>query len=124
MKRKQTHSVKREQKKSFLLKEISALVRQLAADESELSSLFVTKIELSKDTGICYVYFSTYTDKSAFDKGLELLKLYKPSMRKALAQAMHTRYVPDLIFRYDTAKEKERRVTDILNTIRDEKGEE
>jgi len=112
--------VRKEKKRSYFLQEISSLIRLIAADEPALTPLFVTRVELSKDTGICYVYFSTFTDKSAFDKGLELLKLYKPSMRKALAQSSRARYVPNLIFRYDETKEKERRVNELLNKIESE----
>lgn len=124
MKKSKVSEIKREQKKSFLLQEISALVRQITADEPKLSFLFVTRVELSRDGGICYVYFSTTTDKDAFDEGLPILKLYKPSMRKALAQAMHSRYVPNLVFRYDEAKEKERKITAILDKIAIERDEE
>ncbi|MCK4517185.1 hypothetical protein KAT92_00275, partial [Candidatus Babeliales bacterium] len=53
-------TVKQEQKKSFLLQEISALVRSVTADEPKLLSLFVTRIETSRDGGICYVYCSSY----------------------------------------------------------------
>lgn len=113
--------IKREQKKSFFLKEISALVGRIAADEPKLSSLFITRVELSADSGICYVYFSTHTEKVAFDEGLEVLKLYKPSIRKALAQSMRSRYVPNIVFKYDFAKEKERRITALLDEIRQEK---
>jgi ribosome-binding factor A len=117
IKKSRASEVKREQKKSLYLQEISALVRQIALDEPALSSLFVTRVELSRDTGICYVYFSTHTDKKAFDEGLEILKLYKPSMRKTLAQTLRARYVPNLVFLYDEAKEKERRVTELLDKI-------
>jgi len=113
-------NIKREQKKSFLLREVAALVRQVALDEPKLSILFVTRIELSKDSGICYVYISTHTDKEAYEEGLEILKLYKPSMRKALAQAMHTRYVPNLRFRYDESKDKERRINELFAEIGEE----
>ena len=121
MKKNTVHQVKREQKKSFYLKEIASLVHQISIDEPKLIQLFITRIELSRDSGICYVYFSTINDKKAFDEGLEILKLYKPSMRKALAQSLHTRYVPNLVFRYDHTKEKERRVNVLLDEIEQEK---
>ncbi|MBU1007989.1 ribosome-binding factor A [Candidatus Dependentiae bacterium] len=120
MKKSKVSEIKREQKKSFLLQEISALVRQITADESRLSSLFVTRVELSRDGGICFIYFSTHTTKEAFDEGFPLLKLYKPSMRKALSQAMSSRYVPNLVFKYDETKEKERKITGILDKIASE----
>ena len=123
MKKSSVFSIKREQKKSFLLQEISALVRRLTADEPRISSLFVTRIEMSRDSGVCYVYFSTYTNKEAFDEGLGILKLYKPSMRKSLAEAMHSRYVPNLIFRYDLSKEKERKMTTLLDKLEHERDD-
>jgi ribosome-binding factor A len=122
-KKSRASDIRREQKKSFFLQEISALVRQVTAEEPKLSSLFVTRVELSRDSGICYVYFSSYTDKKAFDEGFETLKLYKPSMRKALAQASKARYVPNLVFRYDSSKEKERRITALLDEIRQQDDE-
>ena len=116
-KRSSVTTIKQEQKKSFLLQEISALVRSVTADEPKLSFLFVTRVETSSDGGICYVYCSSYKDRADFEQGLEILKLYKPSMRKALSQAMHSRYVPNIIFRYDESKEKTRRVDQLLDEI-------
>ena len=120
MKKSPKPTIKREQKRSLLLKSISELVRQVAADEPALLPLFVTRIELSRDTGVCYVYFSTHTDRNAFEEGLKILKLYKPSMRKALAGAIQSRYVPQLVFKYDESKEKERRVTNLLDKVQRE----
>jgi len=131
MKKSRVSDIKREQKKSFLLQEISSLFRQIVTDETRLSFLFITRVELSGDGGICYVYFSTYAGLSGvtpaksgeemFKEGLQILKLYKPSMRKTLAQTMRSRYVPDLVFRYDKAKEKERKITSLLDKIAQER---
>lgn len=112
--------IKKEKKKSFFLREISSLFQKIVLDEPKLSSLFITKVELSKDGGICYIYFSTSTDEEAFKQGLEILKLYRPSMRKALAQIYHSRYVPSLIFRYDKAKEKVNKINILLDQIQQE----
>lgn len=117
MKKPGKFNVRREQKKSFMLREVSALVHEIGIEESKLSSLFVTRIEMSRDSGILYIYFSSHKDKSAFDDGFELLKLYKPSMRKALAEALASRYVPDLVFRYDESKDKERHINAILDKL-------
>ena len=104
-----------------MLKEIAALVQEISMDEPKLLTVFITYITLSKDGGICYVYFSTYTNKEAFDEALEILKLYKPSMRKALAQTGHSRYVPNLRFLYDEAKEKERKINKLLDDVSENK---
>jgi len=122
MKKSGVFQIKRDRKKSFILKEVSSLFHKISIDEPRLINLFITRIELSRDGGICYVYFSTHTTEDAFYEGLDILKLYKPSMRKALAEAMHSRYVPNLVFKYDSSKEKERRVTSLLNEIQQEAG--
>lgn len=114
--------VKRERRKSLFLREITSLVQELAIDEPAVANVYVSNIDMSANTGICYIYFSSYQEpgEEVFGKALELLKLYKPSMRKAFAGRVQTRYAPDLVFMFDKAKEKERRVNDLLNKVQDE----
>jgi len=114
---------KREQKTTLVLRSLAAMLQRLALDEPALSKVFVTKVKLSGDYKICYVYFATYGDPADFDEALKVLKLYKPSMRRALAQDVGGRYTSDLMFLYDTAKEKERRVQELLDKVAQEKPE-
>ena len=111
-------SVRREQKKTALFRMLSSLVQTITCDDAALSNLFVSKLELSDDTSICYVYFSTYTTKEAFEALLPKLILYKPSMRAALAKEFQTRYTPDLVFYYDTVKDKERAIHELLDQVK------
>ncbi|MBU4269843.1 ribosome-binding factor A [Candidatus Dependentiae bacterium] len=106
---------KREQKTSLFFHEISNLIRTLALDEPDLMKVFVTRVTLSNDYGICFVYFSTYADKSDFDKALPILKLYKNSLRKTLAQIISSRYAANLVFLYDETKDKERKINALLD---------
>jgi ribosome-binding factor A len=116
---------KREQKTSLFFHEISSLVQQLSLDELDLSKVFVTRVRLSNDYKICFVYFSTYTDKAEFDKALKILKLYKPSLRRAMAQSVPGKYTADLVFLYDETKEKERKMNELLDKVaKDIPGEE
>lgn len=114
--------VKRERRKSLFLREITTLVQKLAIDEPAIADVYVSNLDMSPNTGICYVYFSSYKEpgEEVFNNALEYLKLYKPSMRKAFAGRVQTRYAPDLVFVFDKAKEKERRVNDLLNKVQDE----
>ncbi|KKP22470.1 MAG: Ribosome-binding factor A [candidate division TM6 bacterium GW2011_GWF2_28_16] len=106
---------KREQKTSLFFHEVSNLIRTLALDEPDLIKVFVTRVTLSNDYGICFVYFSTYTDKAEFDKALPILKMYKSSLRHALAQIIQARYATNLVFLYDEQKEKERKINALLD---------
>lgn len=118
--------VKRDRKKSFYLRELSALLSRLVQDEPSLLPLYFTRVELSVDGGHLYVFCSFLNaigqeeGLKAFETIREKLVLYKGSMRKALAGACSGRYVPDLRFFFDESKEKERRVTDLLIQVSEE----
>lgn len=102
---------------------------RIAYDEPIVAQIFLTRAELSSDGGICYLYFSAYGAPTVegradvFKEACGRLILYKPSLRKALAQSMHSRYVPDLRFMFDEQREKEMRVNDILLKVGEELAE-
>ena len=60
------------------------------------------------------------TRAEIFHKVFPTLMLYRASLRTAFAKRIQVRYVPELVFSYDKAKEKERRINDLLNKIQDE----
>ncbi|MCB9492902.1 MAG: ribosome-binding factor A [Epsilonproteobacteria bacterium] len=122
MNRSRSNDVKREQKKSLFFRELSTFFQELTHDEPSLSSLYINRVDLSADGGICYVYFSSFQDpgQDVFNQLLPTLKLYKPSMRKAFAHTLRMRYVPDFMFVYDKAKEKERKINVLLDQVQQE----
>ena len=105
-----TATIKRAQKESQLLREISNMYHSIAMDDTRLSGLFVNRVELSSDKGWVTVYFYTLDGLEKFEEQLGILKLYKPSIRKALASEIKGRYVPDLKFAYDSKFEKQQRL--------------
>lgn len=117
-----TSDVKRERRKSLFLREITSLIQSISRDEAAVADVYVTQVDLSENSGICYVYFASYKEPghAVFLKALEVLKLYKPSIRSAIAGKIQSRYTPDFVFMFDKAKEKERRVNDLLNQVQDE----
>lgn len=115
--------IKREQKKSLYLRELSTLYYGITQEEPQLNGVFISKVDLSADGGICYVYFAATSEgEKQFKLALERLKLYKPSMRSALAKKIPGRYTPDLLFLYDTTFEKERRIHELLDSIKEDQG--
>jgi ribosome-binding factor A len=115
--------VKKERRKALFLREITSIIQQLASDEPAVTQVYVSNVDISANSGIVYVYFSAYMEpgQEIFDKALAVLKLYKPSIRKAFAQQVQTRYAPDLVFVFDKAKERERRVNDLLEKVSSER---
>jgi len=105
-----TSEIKRAQKESQLLREISSMFHTITMDDSRLTGLFVNRVELSTDKGWCTIYFYTNDGYEKYAEQFEILKLYKPSMRKALSSEIKARYVPNLKFEYDSKFEKQQRL--------------
>jgi len=108
--KKQLQEIKKAQKESLLLRELSKLFLQLTLDDKELENLTISKIKLSADKSVCTVFFYTQAGPEDFEKRLARLKLYKPSLRKALSQTLALRHTPDLIFKYDKQIEKQHKI--------------
>lgn len=108
-------TVKRAQKESFIFKELSKLFHEIIMDDSRFQTLFINRVQLSNDKSMCTVFFYTADGPEAYKELLQTLILYKPSMRKNLAQALDSRYVPDLRFEYDAKFEHQQRLEAVLD---------
>lgn len=111
-------NVKRAQKESLFFREISQLFQRTAMDDPRLQGIFVNRVQLSPDKGLCTIYFYTSRGEDYFNELLHVLTLYKPSLRKALASAIKGRYVPDLIFKFDKQFEKQQRIEELIESVR------
>jgi ribosome-binding factor A len=110
--------IKLSQKESLLLREISSLFIKTSADDPRLVRLTITRVSLSSDKSSCSVYFYTPGGLQEFKELLELLKLYRSSLRTALAKSIKARYTPQLIFKYDEQLEKETKMNQLLDSIK------
>lgn len=115
------HDIKRAQKEKLLFRELSHLYLQLTLDDSRLRLVSLSRVELSPDKGLCTVYFYT-PEKETYLEALEILKLYKPSIRKSIASSIKGRYTPDLRFEYDDRFEKQERLEELLEKVKKEEG--
>ncbi len=105
-----TAAIKRAQKESLLLRQVSEMFHTITIDDIRLHGLFINRVELSPDKSWLTIYFFTLDGLDKFQEQLEVLKLYKPSIRKGLATKMTGRYVPDLRFSFDEKFEKQQRL--------------
>lgn len=108
-------SIKRSQKESLLRREISSLLQTASLDNPALAGLDITHVELSRDKGICSVFFYSPEGEEFFKRKLSTLVLFKPSLRKAIAQKIPSRYVPEIIFKYDSQLEKQLAIEQLLD---------
>lgn len=115
-------NVRRAQKESLFLREISQLFLQASMDDTRLQALSITRVQLSPDKGMCTVYFYTPQGEEHFKDMLRILILYKPSLRKALASSIQSRYTPDLMFRFDAQFDKVHRIEELLERVKTEES--
>jgi ribosome-binding factor A len=115
-----TKTIKQSKKESQFFREITQLLREVALDEPELGKLTISRVALSPDSGICTVFFYMPEGEQEFSKLLETLKLYRPSLRKALAHRINSRYTPELVFKFDTRFEKHQKLEELFEKIKTE----
>lgn len=114
--------IKRAQKESLLLRHIVQWMRQEALEDEKLRDFTINRVKLTPDKGTCIVYFYTPKGKEYFDKMLEYLKQYKGPLRKGLAEAIPSRYVVNLMFKYDEAFEKQQKIEELIDRIAKEES--
>lgn len=115
---KQQQEIKRAQRESYFYREISTLFLQITKDEPRVHGLFINRISLSSDGGTCTVLFLASNGKPEFEEKLPILILYKPSLRHSLAKTNHSRYTPNLIFRYDDSHEKVEKINNLIDRLK------
>ena len=114
------YEIKKEQKESLLFKEISGLLLRASIDDPNLSGLSVIRAKLSPDKSVCLVYIYTANGLDEYKKKLDTLKLYKPSLRKAVSKAIKGRYVPDIKFQFDEQFEKQNKIEELFEKLKKE----
>jgi ribosome-binding factor A len=116
----QPPGVKKAQKESQLLRELANLFLQITMDDAVLRPLSILRTQLSPEGSTCTVYFYAPEGEKQFRELCGHLILYKPALRKALAASLQARYTPDLIFKYDAQFEKQKKVEDLIDKLKDE----
>lgn len=110
--------IKRAQKESLLLHELSSYFLRITLDDEQLKGLVLNRVQLSRDKSTCTLFFYCPEGNSQFQELLPKLILYKPSMRKALANSINGRYTPQLVFKYDAPFERQLSVEELLDKLK------
>ncbi len=111
-------NIKRAQRESSFLRAFAGLFRELALDHPSFLQTVVTRASFSRDKSLCTFFFYTPEGPEVFKEHLELLKLYKPSLRTAMGKAVPGRRVPNLRFKFDASREKTERVNRLLDELK------
>jgi len=120
----QQSSVKRAQKEKLILHEFSKMLLQLTLDDPRLQGMYISHVKLSPNKSACTIFFHVDGGLEAFKEKLKTLVLYKPSLRTAIGKTIPSRYVPELIFKFDTHFEKQQRVESLLHKIHESEDDD
>ena len=120
---KSTDHIRKARKEAQYLRVISTLFTQQAVEDERLRNVFINRVELSADGGLCYVFFYSNEGEAYFKVVLPHLILYKPSLRAALAQEIRGRYTPDIQFRFDEQFEKQQKIEQLIDRAIREDGQ-
>jgi ribosome-binding factor A len=116
--------IKQAQKEALFFKEFSDLLMRIKADDSRLAGLMITRVRLSPDRKNLTIFLRADTDEQKYRELLQILILYKPSLRSALAKKIAARLTPDILFKYDRQFEKQQRIEQLLEQLGQDQGTE
>ena len=113
-------SIRKAQKESLLLREIANLFNVIANEDPELKNLYINRVALSDNGGMAEVFFYSSLGREEFERVFERLKLYKPSLRKAIADRVPGRYTPDIRFRFDDQLKKLLAIEELIEQVKEQ----
>lgn len=113
-------TIKTAQKESSILKILSGLFEEMIRENAHLNGWYITRVQLSPGKTVVYVYIYSAAGSSAFSHVMEDIKIYKPSMRKALATGLQKRFTPDIVFMFDEQLEKTLHMENLLDLVKEE----
>jgi ribosome-binding factor A len=97
-------------------KEISALLLKGLKDP-RIGFVTITGVEVTPDLHLARVYFTVIGDQAAQKNTEKGLNHSIPFIRRELGRRMRMRYVPDLIFLFDTSLEYGNRIESLIQEI-------
>jgi ribosome-binding factor A len=104
--------------------ELSSAIRfSLKDPRLENKIVGISRTKTTPDMKYCQVYVSIYADRDEAERIMEVLEGAKGFLRKKVAEALTTRYSPQLIFIYDDSYENYEHIEKLLREIKnDEKN--
>ena len=100
----------------LIQQEISALLIRGLKDP-RIGFVTITGVEVTPDLHLARVYFTVVGDEAMRRQTAAGLKSSIPFIRQQLGRQLRMKYLPDLIFEYDTSIEYGNRIESLLRAI-------
>lgn len=108
---------KRSEKVSEAIHEMASALIVKGLKDPRIGFVTITGVKVTDDLHLATIYFTvvgTDEEKKATEQGLNSAKGY---MRKEMGKNLRMRYVPDLIFKYDSSLDYGNRIDSLLRQI-------
>lgn len=108
---------KRSEKVSEAIHEMVSALLIKGLKDPRIGFVTITGVKVTDDLHLATIYFTvvgTDEEKKATEQGLNSAKGY---MRKEMGKNLRMRYVPDLIFKYDSSLDYGNRIDSLLRQI-------
>lgn len=87
--------------------------------KDDLGFVTITDVDITNELSFMYVYYSVYGDDDDVKMTEETLERAKGFIKSKVASRVKMRKVPELVFRYDEAEAKGRRIDRIIRDIQE-----
>lgn len=99
-------------------KEISALLLRGLKDP-RIGFVTITGVEVTPDLHLARVFYTVIGDEEARRESAAGLKSSAPYLRQQLGKVLRMKYIPDLLFQYDSSIDYGSRIESLLREIHD-----
>lgn len=97
-------------------KEVSALLHKGLKDP-RIGFVTITAVDVTPDLHLARVYFTVIGDEAARKNTEKGLASSVPYLRRELGKVLRMRYIPDLLFQYDTSLDYGSRIESLIREI-------
>jgi ribosome-binding factor A len=97
-------------------KEVSALL-QKGLKDPRIGFVTITGVEMTPDLHLARIFFTVIADEAGRRDTEKGLKSSIPFLRRELGRRLRMRYVPDLLFQYDSSIDQGNRIESLIRDI-------
>lgn len=106
-----------------VLRELSAILREMKDPRISGGMLSIVKIDLANDLSVCRVFVSSLQGQEAAAEAVKALKSAAGFLRRELGHRLQLRHTPELRFTADSSIEHSADIAKILNNLEEKKRE-
>jgi ribosome-binding factor A len=108
--------------KTLLKREVMSIISKgKLADPRIPQFMSISEVTVSKDLHYCHIYFTMVGDKPTPEDAVAGLNSASGYFQKMIGTELSLRYTPRIEFRYDTREVKAQEVTELLDSLINER---